>query len=525
MKPHEVRVTVTLSSHPPQDMPPNQEPRRTIPETGSGRPVSWNLLLRVMLVTGFLTGSIHAMTWQAVPSGEVAGLNPLAGFVPFDGQYHTFPYAMEYFYLPVNQVQTDYETFDWTALEAKLQSIANRGHHAIFRLFYDYPDRASGIPGFLSHVPTRSYTAHNNGNEFTSVSPDYEHPDFKRAMLNLIAALGARYDGDPRIGFLQLGLVGFWGEWHTWPHEDWMPSVTTRNAIIAAFDAAFSHTRLVIREPRGISPSTDIGYHDDSFVYNTYGDVSWYHYPKLTTAGETEKWRHAPMGGELRPEIQTTIWETDALEAQPPGGPVQNWNTSVALTHASWMLVWKTFWPGLDGAAKTRALHAAQGLGYALRILSWGFSDEGEGLIRLGLRLQNIGVAPFYYPWAFEFGLFSGGELRHTVAPADWDVRTVVDAGWITFEHAAQEPLSPGTCTLAVRLRNPLAGGLPVIFANENPNPPDPSWQVLGTVTINHPPELQAIGSRMIRAGESLSIQVQAADPDHDSLRYSASAE
>ena len=42
----------------------------------------------------------------------------------------------------------------------------------------------------------------------------------------------ARYDGDPRIGFVQLGLLGFWGEWHTYPYDGYAhPWVTDWSGV------------------------------------------------------------------------------------------------------------------------------------------------------------------------------------------------------------------------------------------------------------------------------------------------------
>jgi hypothetical protein len=466
------------------------------------------------------------LQWQALAPAQAPQLNPLSGFVPFDGDYSTFPYSLEYFYLPVSAVQQDYAHFEWTALENKLNGIAERGHHAIFRLFYDYPNRTSGIPAFLSHVPTFNYTEHDNGSTATSVCPDYEHPDLKRALFHLIEALGSRYDGDPRIGFLELGLIGFWGEWHTWPHPEWMPAMETQNAVIQAFDLAFNETRLLMREPRGQSPLHALGYHDDSFVYNTHGDVSWYHYPKLVAAAETDKWKTEPMGGELRPEIQVSIWNSDALEAQPSGGPVQNWNTSVALTHPSWMMVWKTFWPGLSGAAKDRALEAARGLGYTFCIEAWAFLQTSAAEAQCGVRIRNDGIAPFYYPWTFELGFFQNGVLRKLEAISEWDPRRIESQSTLEFMTlSCPLPETPGTYTLALRIRNPLPNGLPLRFANQNPAPPEASWQVLGAIPINHPPQLNAIGNRSVEVGQNLSIPIQASDADLDTLSFSASGD
>jgi len=87
------------------------------------------------------------------------------------------------------------------------------------------------------------------------------------ALENFIEAFGKRYDGDPRIGFIEVGLIGFWGELHTWPmdgftqetsllkarpdptEENWMPSDATLLRILKDYDAAFNATRLLMRYP------------------------------------------------------------------------------------------------------------------------------------------------------------------------------------------------------------------------------------------------------------------------------------
>ena len=57
----------------------------------------------------------------------------------------------------------------------------------------------------------------------------------QQMFLHFVAALGNRYDGDPRIGYITAGLYGFWGEEHTYPYNgavssqnptgiNWMPS-------------------------------------------------------------------------------------------------------------------------------------------------------------------------------------------------------------------------------------------------------------------------------------------------------------
>eukprot|EP01052_Picozoa_sp_SAG31_P004428 SAG31_NODE_183_length_20987_cov_8.711078_12_plen_46_part_00 len=45
------------------------------------------------------------------------------------------------------------------------------------------------------------------------MSPNYADLHLIAALESFIAEFGRRYDADPRIGFVQVGLLGYWGEW------------------------------------------------------------------------------------------------------------------------------------------------------------------------------------------------------------------------------------------------------------------------------------------------------------------------
>jgi hypothetical protein len=67
------------------------------------------------------------------------------------------------------------------------------------------------------------------------------------AMERLIGALGHRYDGNPRVALLELGLLGFWGEWHTWPRDELYARPDTERRVIDAYHRAFPHKVLMAR--------------------------------------------------------------------------------------------------------------------------------------------------------------------------------------------------------------------------------------------------------------------------------------
>ncbi|MBR6765564.1 MAG: DUF4832 domain-containing protein [Clostridia bacterium] len=47
------------------------------------------------------------------------------------------------------------------------------------------------------------------------IQPDYADPIFLECLENFLAALGKKYNGDPRIELIDVGTIGTWGEGHT----------------------------------------------------------------------------------------------------------------------------------------------------------------------------------------------------------------------------------------------------------------------------------------------------------------------
>ena len=233
--------------------------------------------------------------------------NPLKGFLTsyqWAQPANDLEDQMEFLYLPMASVWTqDGPDFD-SVLEPLLDAAEARSHHIILRFYIDYPNLPSGLPSYLADtVPCQPHSHYGTG-----CSPDYDHPELLAAMIGLIEAFGQRYDGDPRLGFLQVGLLGFWGEWHTYPYSDWFPSEATQEAVLQAYHSSFKTTQLQVRRPAANSVSLRMGFHDDSFAYSTIGDVDWFFLPGLEAAGADDRWEQVAIGGELRPELQETVF-------------------------------------------------------------------------------------------------------------------------------------------------------------------------------------------------------------------------
>lgn len=478
-----------------------------------------------------------AATWTTLDYAPSPADNPLKGFVPFYDAYgsadtpitNDFPHSMEYFYVPLRNLMNGPHSFTFEqGMEPQIQSIVSRGHQVIMRVYLDYPARRSGIPQFLldGGLKVHRYTVFGNSmRDVDSVSPDYDDPNLVAAMEAFIAEFGRRYDGDPRLGFVQLGLIGFWGEWHTWPmdgykqetavykalpdpnEESWMPSDATQERIIKAYDDAFNKTRLLLRYPM-LPPNGqqsgpgrrqnygsmkyNVGYHDDSFAYTTGYGEDWYFMGKMEWSGGLNKWKTEPIGGELRPEIQLSVW------ADPPTRrDSEDFTATVDGTHVSWLLAHSIFTVRsvtADTPVYKAALAGAQRMGYELYISAVKLQDTTvDTPINVALRIQNTGVAPFYYDWPVELGVIdSAGKVVATVNPG-WKLTTLLpsagnspytDLIYSSAKSGSVSKLAPGTYTLALRVINPLPNGKLFRFANASQDATLPGWLTLGAFNI-----------------------------------------
>lgn len=422
--------------------------------------------------------------------------NPLKGLFPFeDGTDTDFPHSMEWFYISVKEVQTGMNSFDWTALEKHLDAIAGRGHQAVFRFYYDYPGMPTGVPEFLidGGLKMNQYDEPDNLGG-SGYSPDYENQTFRTSMQNFIKAFGAEYDGDPRIGYLTLGLLGFWGEWHTWPYdgwnppkENWTPSNTVYTEVLTAFDKAFNKTPLCVREPKDGIPNAeaDIGYHDDSFSRATLtadaGGQSWSFMEKVTAAKEQNKWKTNPIGGEVYPVDQMTLFASDPWM----GGEGQTWEACLAQAHPTWLMCHKI--QVYTGDTLQNARIASRQLGYDFQVAKAYYDNvTSSEPLYLGIDIKNIGIAPFYYDhtmWPIQVGVKKSGKLVKSWTTS-WDLDTIpADKSVKTFEYSVKKHgLAEGSYTICIKVINPLKNGDILGFANKGQN--KDGWLDLGKFKV-----------------------------------------
>jgi len=419
--------------------------------------------------------------------------NPLKGFVPYAGQGRNFPHSLEFSYLSLASMMTGPTNFNWAPLERLLDGIALRGCQSVFRVYMEYPRQPSGVPEYLvkAGVKIRAWT-NTNTQPFPPAldhTPDYEDPRLRAALTNFIAALGARYDGDPRIGFITAGLLGTWGEWHCHPHSEWFASKAVQAEVMDAYETAFKKTPVLLRYPAGekdyahaSNGQRKFGYHDDSFAWATLDtgrkQDDWFYLAALRKAGTAalDRWQTAPIGGEIRPELWTCLWKADGCTEG------QDFARCVRETHVTWLMDTSTSSP-LAPDERERALTAARSLGYELQVVQATAALKGRAL-EVSVTITNRGVAPFYADWPVGLMAF-GPDGSEVVAELPFTLNQLLPATTSTRSATLElGKFTPGEVQLLLGIPNPLKGGKPLRFANENPDPLRPGWLTLGAIVF-----------------------------------------
>ena len=386
---------------------------------------------------------------------------------------------MEFSYLPLSDLMKGPKQFDWAPLEKLLNEIADRGHQTVFRIWMEYPGHSEGIPGFLEQNGLQvTEWMNTNTAPFPQQkvrTPNYENAQLRKALQTFIVEFGKRYDGDPRIGFITAGLLGTWGEWHTYPRTDLMPSKAVQIEVMDAYQAAFTRTPILLRYPAGVdnfhyaaNHDRPFGYHDDSFAWATLDtgrkQDNWYFVPAMIAAGKeaANKWKTRPIGGEIRPEIWGKVFDDELDHPQ-----AQKFADCVLQTHATWLLDSGMFEKKQSPQRIRKAVSEVQRMGYEFHVRRVSVQSNSSAYT-VTIVIRNSGVAPFYHDWKIQFGAFGGDGHVHQIRTTPHDIRKLLPGNEKTWTFTARRlDLPKEVKALAIRVNNPLKNGLPVKFANE----------------------------------------------------------
>lgn len=466
--------------------------------------LSTALLATVLSSMLALAASAQEMTYNYKPSplnNPVRGLVPYAAAMPwFDTNWtaeeaanyrrefykNVFPHSVEFHYFSMRELMPAEGEVNFAPIEKWLTQTTSRGCQLTFRVFLEYPNRDVSVPQFLIDEGLKMTTWRNNDGE-TIHAPDYDNPRLRAAIDLLISKLGEKYDGDPRVACLTMGILGHWGEWHSYPKSELFPKKKYQSHVMDQFAAAFKTTPVLMRYPAGeddwsYAPNSDrsFGFHDDSFAWATIDtgkqEDDWYFLAKMKNAEASDAWKTRMIGGEIRPEIWGCVFNDQGCE--PKG---QEFDRCVRESHVTWLMDSGMF--GNNGKPPTaeqirNATKRVGKMGYEFHIPRAKIEITKQGT-HIEIELENRGVAPFYFDWPVEVAVLEADGKIVTSNQESWNLPSLKGAGdsltkAITFPVKIQ-----GNQSIAIRIKNPMPGGDSIRFANEKQRLDSAGWMML----------------------------------------------
>jgi hypothetical protein len=385
---------------------------------------------------------------------ETSLVNPLRGFFIWNGQtiVPQSEYLKESYYrLSWNKLEHGEGQYDFSSIDNYLK-LLKPGQRIAFGIMVLNTSQSqpinADVPNYIVKKPGKGFFATVAAKQY--FVPDWNDPYFLDRVDHLFQALGKKYNGDPRIAWVDIRIYGSWGEWHvssvskaysdtTANKMNAVPGVfETKKRIIMAQVSAFTKTQLLIMTDDKevllytLKLKTDIpiGMRRDSwgslhfqndFVPNT-----------LATSDRNlikERWKVAPV-------IVETYGGSKVFEAGLDGIVKQITDFHVSqigdggFGDAS---IWGTFTPQQKQALTNAALSA----GFNLRInkINYFNNVKANTPLQISTEWVNLGSAPVYEKWIVKYALIKNTELP--------------DASWSGYSTINLHDIMPGQPNLS----------------------------------------------------------------------------
>jgi hypothetical protein len=267
-----------------------------------------------------------------------------------------------------------------------------------------------GIPeqqGPYKQIPGSVGAMVDSTDKNTPITGGYFHPDFPARVQKLVKKLGEAWDNDPRVAYVEMGIVGEWGEHHDpdlstyWPPHDepehvvnrtWAPGL--EKVLGDAFTAAFKNKKVMVRYAYEFK-DYEFGIYWDSWSQREEDVRGYQEMMKLK-----DRWKTQPIGGEI-------TWNWGSLQQFKSFEQVAKDPEYYTLTlhqirnlHANHLggITWANF-KDTSFLKVADSLQQAMGYRFVLKEASYPARIENCKRAELSFQLINTGSSPFYYKW------------------------------------------------------------------------------------------------------------------------------
>jgi hypothetical protein len=237
--------------------------------------------------------------------------------------------------------------------------------------------------------------------------PDMDDPVVLKLHLDFIKRLGAHYDGHPDIDHVDLGSIGWWGEWHLSGSKSCkLPALDNRMKVVDAYLAAFKKTPLLMliggKECLAYAAHQGTGWRADCLGDMGGFSRSWSHmrlgYPVwIVESGIQDTWKTAPVAWETCWDMRKWINERWSLRFI--------FNYALAC-HASYINNKSA--PLAQGEDVRQELERfLRRLGYRLVLTELKHPAKAQpgAKLEVAMKWQNTGSAPCYKPYRVAYRL------------------------------------------------------------------------------------------------------------------------
>ncbi len=302
----------------------------------------------------------------------------------------------------------------WAGVEKKNVKVIPRVYiHWLGTPAVSDPDRLDGVR-FPSDIP---YTY--DPKDPYPLTGGYFHPTFQDRVKKLVKKLGEAWDNDPRVAYVEMGLIGQWSEHHSpnistfWPPHDfpehvenvtWIPGI--EKTLGDAFTEAFQNKKVMVRYAYEFK-NYQFGFDWDSWAVEQE-DVRGYQ--AMMDMGD--RWKTHPYGGEICwnwGDFYAKFWTTGLpgiLNDATARGKVIKYIRDL---HANHLGYYSYARPTVDYAdpayANARLLQEALGYKFVLTEFVYSKKIEKGTRFNVSFKVRNDGSSPFYYDWPVEIAL------------------------------------------------------------------------------------------------------------------------
>ena len=156
-----------------------------------------------------------------------------------------------------NKLNPEKGVYDWTELEKLLNALAEHNMTYALRVLpytpsfikSDFPlqEDYDWTPTFVYEMGAKKIQIDLRGTEYHAYAPVWDDSIYIWAAKEFAKALAEKYDGDPRIEYIDVRTFGEWGEWHT-SHilGSEMPADSVLIDMLDYYASVFKKTQLVL---------------------------------------------------------------------------------------------------------------------------------------------------------------------------------------------------------------------------------------------------------------------------------------